>query len=183
MKKLQGPTEDWKIKLETALDKYEYQDKLTKKLDAQTEDFTEITLLEIVLWKTNRYPEINHQVLKEINDLRKDYSEEKMVSILRSLLKLKGFDLPMASTVLRFACPDKVQIIDQRVYRFITPGKDHLHNPHNHEEKIDLYRDYLKMLRKVCQDYNIPFNKSDRILYQLDKTENKDFKLTNYGSN
>ena len=180
MKKLQGPIEDWKIKLETALGQYKFQDQLTKKLDAQTEDFTETTLLEIVLWKTNRYPEITSLVLEDINDLRKDYSEEKMVSILRSLLDLKGFDLPMASTVLRFACPDKLQIIDQRVYRFITPDQDSLKNPYNHEKKIKLYLDYLERLRIVCKDYNVPFNKSDRILYQLDKTENKDIKLTTY---
>jgi len=54
MKKIQGPIEAWKIKLETALGQYKFQEELTKKLDAQTEDFTEITLLEIVLWKTNR---------------------------------------------------------------------------------------------------------------------------------
>ena len=181
MKKLQGPIEDWKLKLEAALGQYKFQDKLTKKLDAQTEDFTEITLLEIVLWKTNRYPEINDQVLNGINDLRKDYTEEKMVSLLRSLLALPGFDLPMASTVLRFACPDKLQIIDQRVYRFITDDQDSLKIPYNPEEKINLYQKYLKRLREICLEYNIPFNKSDRILYQLDKTENKDIKLTTYG--
>jgi len=113
--------------------------------------------------------------------LRKDYTEEKMVSLLRSLLDLKGFDLPMASTVLRFACPDNLQIIDQRVYRFITPDQESLKIPHNHEEKIKLYLDYLERLRLVCKEYNIPFNKSDRILYQLDKTENKDIKLITYG--
>ena len=38
----------------------------------------------------------------------------------KEILERKGFDFPMASTVLRFAVPDRLQIIDQRVYRFIT---------------------------------------------------------------
>src|SRR5687767_11885720 len=104
-----------------AREEYKYQPKLTKRLDAFEGDFTETTLLEIVLWKVNRYPQIDHDLLTAINDLRKEYTEEKARGLLRTLLskKHKGFDLPMATTILRFACPNHLQIIDQRVYRFI----------------------------------------------------------------
>lgn len=103
-----------------ATTEYSYQPKLTKKLDSHSGDFSEQTLLEIALWKTNRYPTITDDLLDDINDLRKGYSEDKARKLLRKLLELKGFDLPMASTVLRFAVPDELQIIDQWVYRFIT---------------------------------------------------------------
>ena len=158
---------------------YKYQPQLTKKLDAHSGDFSEQTLLEIALWKTNRYPTISQDLLNDINDLRKNYSEEKARNLLQKLLQreMKGFDLPMASTVLRFAVPDKLQIIDQRVYRFITPDKDCLNIPYNIEKKIDLYFDYIERLKKICKDFDIPFSKADRILYQLDKIHNKNIRL------
>lgn len=158
---------------------YNYQPQLTKKLDSHSGDFSEQTLLEIALWKTNRYPTISQDLLNDINDLRKSYSEEKARNLLRKLLQkeIKGFDLPMASTVLRFAVPEKLQIIDQRVYRFITPDKDCLDIPYNIDKKIDLYFDYIERLKKICNDHDIPFSKADRILYQLDKNHNKDIRL------
>lgn len=164
--------------LEKARKDYKYQKKLTDKLDNHSGDFSEQTLLEIALWKTNRYPTITQDLLEDINDLRKNYSEEKASNLLRKLLQkeMKGFNLPMASTVLRFAVPNKLQIIDQRVYRFIT-NKDCLKIPNNIDEKIELYFNYIKQLKKICTDYNIPFLEADRLLYQLDKKLNKKFPL------
>jgi thermostable 8-oxoguanine DNA glycosylase len=153
---------------------YKYQEKLTPKLDKYNGDFTEMTLWEIVLWKVNRYPEITDEIITEINDLRKAYTEEKAATVLKNLLDLKGFDLPMASTILRFACPKELQIIDQRVYRFIYPDKDKLKLPFNKENKVTLYFAYINQLKEICIDYNIDFSQSDRLLYQLDKIHNKD---------
>jgi thermostable 8-oxoguanine DNA glycosylase len=163
---------------EQAMKSYSYQDELTKRLDSYKEDFTEMTILEIVLWKTNRYPKLADGVINDINDLRKEYTEEKARNLLRKLLSddSRGFDLPMASTVLRFAVPDQLQIIDQRVYRFIT-DHDHLKIPFNVEKKIDLYFDYIKALREKCDESGVSFNVSDRIFYQLDKERNKEIKL------
>lgn len=155
---------------------YNYQPQLTKKLDNHSGDFSEQTLLEIALWKTNRYPTISQDLLDAINDLRKGYSEDKARKLLRKLLELKGFDLPMASTVLRFAVPDQLQIIDQRVYRFITE-EDCLKIPYNIDQKIKLYFNYIDQLKGICQQKNIPFFKADRVLYQLDKIHNKDIRL------
>jgi len=155
---------------------YNYQPHLTKKLDSHSGEFSEQTLLEIALWKTNRYPTISQDLLDDINNLRKNYDEDKARKLLRKLLQLKGFDLPMASTVLRFAVPDKLQIIDQRVYRFITE-EDCLKIPYNIEQKIELYFDYIDQLKSTCQQKNIPFFNADRVLYQLDKIHNKDIRL------
>ena len=154
---------------------YNYQKHLTPKLDSyESKEFTEMTLLEIVLWKVNRYPEIDNNIINDINDLRRSYTKEKAIIVLRILLRKKGFDLPMASTVLRFACPNELQIIDQRVYRFIYPDKNKLTLPFNKEEKIDLYFNYIDKLKEICKLYEIEFNEADRLLYQLDKIHNKD---------
>ena len=161
----------------TAEKSYNYQPQLTKRLDNYLSDFSETTLLEIVLWKTNRYPTITQEIIDEINKIRKDYSEDKARLLLKKLLELKGFDLPMASTVLRFAVPTQLQIIDQRVYRFITKNEDYLKIPYNIDQKINLYFKYIQRLHEICSEIAIPFSKSDRILYQLDKIHNKNIPL------
>ena len=170
--------ENLKEACEEAMKSYKYQQELTKRLDSHEGDFTEMTMLEIVLWKTNRYPKLAEGVIEDINDLRKEYTVDKARNLLRKLLSddSRGFDLPMASTVLRFAVPDHLQIIDQRVYRFITTH-DHLKTPYDIEKKIELYFDYIRTLRQKCIETAVSFNVSDRIFYQLDKLRNKEVKL------
>jgi thermostable 8-oxoguanine DNA glycosylase len=164
--------------LENARKAYKYQAALTEKLDSHEGDFSEMTLLEIVLWKTNRYPMISQDLIDDINDLRKSYSEEKARALLRKMLnkERKGFDLPMASTVLRFAVPKELQIIDQRVFRFITQ-EPNLKLSTNIDKKINLYFWYIGMLKSVSKKMGIKFEESDRILYQLDKEHNGDISL------
>lgn len=174
MKKIHHNDINWEGLIEKAEKDYKFQPDLTKKLDNHTGEFTETTLLEIILWKTNRYPDLTPALLADINDLRRDFSNDKARSLLTKLLQIRGFDLPMASTVLRFACPDHLQIIDQRVYRFITEGTDTFRKPYNDDRKVEMYFEYLARLKEVCLIHNIPFNKSDRILYQLDKYFNSD---------
>jgi thermostable 8-oxoguanine DNA glycosylase len=174
MKKIYSNDIDLENLISKADKNYKFQLYLTQKLDNHRGDFTEMTLLEIVLWKTNRYPDITIEILDDINNLRQKFSTEKAKILLRKLLSLKGFDLPMASTVLRFACPDHLQIIDQRVYRFITEGVDDFKKPYNDALKVEMYFSYIEKLKDVCIKYKIPFNKADRIIYQLDKELNAD---------
>lgn len=181
MKKIDDCKEDIAGVMAQFPSNYKFQPVLTEKLDAHTGDFTEKTILEIVLWKVNRYPETSGKLVDAINDLRNNYTEEKGKKLLNTLLDKKGFDLPMASTLLRFARPDKFQIIDQRVYRLITKNCKKLKLPTLIEEKITLYYNYLERLKTVCDEYNIPFEKSDRILYLMDKSVNNNERLANYG--
>jgi thermostable 8-oxoguanine DNA glycosylase len=154
-----------------ALGEYKFQTELTKRLDSLSE-LTEINLLEIVLWKTNRYPAINEEILHQLNSLKQNCNRDNAAQVLRNLLSLRGFDLPMASTVLRFIRPDKFQIIDQRVYRLIMPEANELKLPYSDEAKIKMYFDYLDHLKRVCERNQINFQVSDRIFYQLDKKHN-----------
>lgn len=159
------------------LPEFTYQEKLTNKLDRKEDDFTYETILEIVLWKTNRFPEVEDDLILKINELRKEYNKDLSDFILVELLDSKGFDLPMASTFLRFIDPIHFQIIDQRVYRILYG--ENLKIPFSKSKKIDLYNQYLIDLREACITYEVEFSQSDRILYLLDKDikVNKDQKI------
>lgn len=168
---------------------FNYQKHLTAKLDNFTSDFDQNTLNEIVLWKVNRYAKFDKETLDLLNSINRDACEldEKLTKeILSALLKTKGVQLPMASTILRFRNPKVYQIIDQRVYRIINKNltltlKTNLTKT-NINEQIDLYLKYLIDLKMVCQKLNFDFVDADQVLYLVDKRINKELPLSNYGS-
>jgi len=169
--------------------KKKYQPKSTASLDNHTENFKQETINEIVLWKVNRYAEIPESTLSKINKINKNSTELDITltkEIISELLKTtnKGFGLPMISTILRFKNPEVYQIIDQRVYRFIYGKNLKLKNTSIQNEidiQVELYLTYLDHLRKKCKEHNIPFRDADRILYLIDKNENKKIPLDKYG--
>jgi thermostable 8-oxoguanine DNA glycosylase len=179
MIKIDDASENWEQNLKEAKNKYKYQPELTPELDNNSEDFSYTTILEIALWKVNRYPTVTDELIDALNKVRKEPSRENAELVLDLLLsdEYRGYDLPMASTLLRFAAPNYFQIIDQRVYRFIHPEKDSLKLPNTKEEKISLYFKYLDDLHVVCERHAIDFKEADRILYQMDKNLNKSFPL------
>lgn len=164
---------------------YDYNPALTKLLDEHDADFNQNTINMIALWKVNRYPYISEDIITELNKIGKDTEykiEHKM--LLSRLLDCKGLQLPMASTFLRFRNPRLFQIIDQHVYRLITGNELSLplYNSQENRKKIsEIYFDYLKKLKTLCNQLEIPFERSDRILYNADRRINKGIKLRNYG--
>ena len=170
MKKIQehNPSTDELLNLE-----YNFQPELTEKLDKVKSDFNQELINEIVLWKTNRYAELNNETLNLINkiDRKSEFIDSALTGeILMHLLETKGIRLPMASTILRFKNPRIYQIIDQRVYRMIYGAELKLKT--NLNDNIIQYLDYLTELKNVCDLYQIPFSESDRILYEYDKIMN-----------
>jgi thermostable 8-oxoguanine DNA glycosylase len=171
--------------------KFNYQKNLTKKLDNQTGEFDQNIINEIVLWKVNRYAEIDLETLKLINNidpLSNQLDKQQTTEILRRLLDKtnKGIQLPMASTILNFKNRHIYQIIDQRVYRVLYKEKT-LELPVYQSEaniniQIELYLKYLEDLHTACDQLQIPFKEADRILYEVDKRINKEISLENYGS-
>ena len=160
---------------------YNYQQLITKKLDALSENFNQSIINEIVLWKVNRYVEVDDETITLLNRIKKDDRKMKIRLTRQLLVKLlgtKGIRLPMASTILRFKNSHIYQIIDQRAYRLIN--KDKLKLPRNIDKQIELYLNYLTKMKKICKQKNIPFYKADRILYELDKRLNKNVKIKNY---
>jgi hypothetical protein len=140
-----------------------------------------------VLWKVNRYADFSDETISQINSIVAKESEiniEKTQLVLKHLLKTKGVQLPMASTILRFRNPKIYQIIDQRVYRLIYEDQEMniktYPSEKNVQNQIDIYLKYLNDLRLACKNLNIPFKDSDRILFMADKRLNKKHKLKNY---
>lgn len=165
--------------------KYDYNPELTKELDEKNEDFNQNTINIITLWKVNRYPYLTEDIIRALNKIRNDteYKQEHRDLLLR-LLDCKGLQLPMASTFLRFRNPRLFQIIDQRVYRLLTGTELSLpiYNSEKNKKKIcEIYFEYLEALKTKCTELEIPFEKSDRILYNADRRINKDIKLKHYG--
>jgi len=164
---------------ELSNDNYKFQPELTSILDNIEADFDQSIINQIVLWKVNRYSQLNESTLLLLNQIDKynlilniDLTEE----ILRNLLSTKGVQLAMASTILRFKNPNVYQIIDQRVYRFIY-GKIMPKYFSSIDIQVALYMEYLGKLREVCNHKQIDFILADRILYDLDKEYNKDEKI------
>lgn len=164
---------------EEILDDYDFQQDLTKQLDLIDWDFTQDIINQIVLWKVNRYAEINTNTFESLNKINKQedqFSNHLIRELLENLISIKWIKLPIASTILRFKNPNIFQIIDQRVYRIIY-WKELILSWLKNNEIIDLYLLYLKDLREKCNKYNIDFALSDRILYLLDKKVNKKVRI------
>lgn len=158
---------------------YSFQPKLTTRLDEISSDFNQEIINQIVLWKVNRYSEIDKNTLDLLNQIKNQdivFNEELTKRVLKELLATKGIQLPMATTILRFKNPKIFQIIDQRVYRFIM-GENLPTYFGTIEKQITLYFEYLKKLKSVCEEKQISFQLSDRIIYELDKKHNKDLKI------
>jgi hypothetical protein len=86
-------------------EKYDYQNYLTEKLDNTSFPFNQKIINEIVLWKVNRYANIDNDILKSLNDIcptSQKLDVEKTKIVLTKLIQKKGIRLPMASTILRF---------------------------------------------------------------------------------
>lgn len=158
------------------LDEYSYQGELTTKLDTlKPEDLDIKTFYEIVLWKLNRFPNIQNDLLDELKCVGtlKATEHRQAEPVLQKLLKTSGIALPMASTILRFLNPSVFQIIDDRVYRIIHPGKaKYPTKPQKLNKRYlsiscDIYFDYLDALHRLASP-KLPFEEADRILYELD---------------
>lgn len=158
---------------------YNYQGKLTPILDQLEGDFNQNTIDQIVLWKVNRYAEVDDSRMKVLNQIDKNSLEldvDLTREVLESLLACTGIQLAMTSTILRFKNPHVYQILDQRVFRFIY-GISLQEELRREKDQVKVYLDYLGKLREVCNELFIVFEDSDRVLYELDKKYNKHIKL------
>ena len=131
---------------------------------------------EIILWKLNRKPAIEKDVidaiyaLKDLNTPIEVVENDLVKQVLEKLLRSKGIQLPVASTILHFYYPEIFPIIDQRAYRELY-GCDYPGTTRKIEKLVDLYQNYIsdcyQYQQSNCPD--IPFSKIDKLLYQLDK--------------
>ena len=167
------------------IDQFDFQGELTDILDGYTQtDFDQQMINEIVLWKVNRYvtTKSENHWLALLNTFKddKELDPDKLRHFLEMVLpnKTRGIRLAMASTFLRFRNPEIYQIIDERTFRVVMKGEGErpkLASYSKIEDQIELYIKYLKKLKEFCEDKNISFRDSDRILYQFDIIKNGDF--------
>ncbi len=157
------------------LKKYKYQPQLTPKLDALRDaDIDQAIVNEIILWKVDRYAVVGGQLLKQVNSLKRlqHGKHRDAQTVLESLLRVDGVDLPMASTFLRFRNRQAFQIIDGHAYRAVYGSRYPLHPGSAASRKVTVYFKYLDELIKLCQVKRLPFETIDRLLYQFDKMMN-----------
>jgi hypothetical protein len=160
--------------------KYRYQPSLTAKLDAlEASQFTQALINEIVLWKINRFVQLDEDLLRSDNVKGLHQGEHRNAeSVIDSLLIVHGVGLPMASTLLRFRNPSAFQIIDRHAYRAVYGSKFPVYQSTPHKKQIRVYFDYLDELVTVCGQRSIEFKTIDRVLYQFDKEFNGELKTT-----
>lgn len=166
---------DYENNLDDFLKNYNYQPGLTKKLDNLCDvTFTQFIINEIVLWKVNRYVSLDNDILLKINNLKTLTigMHRQAQTVLESLLRTRGVDLPMVSTFLRFRNPEVFQIIDRHAYRAIYDQNYPLHTTSPIKRKISTYFEYLDKLIELCEKRNLEFQTIDRLLYVFDKRIN-----------
>ena len=157
------------------LARYEYQPKLTVALDRLGDvRFTHEIVNEIVLWKINRYVRVDPRTLEQLDGLRAMVNGQHRQSdlVLESLLAIRGIDLALASTFLRFRNPDVFQIIDRHAYRAVHGRSYSLYSSSPIQAKVKVYYDYLDHLLELCKERNSSFSSIDRLLYEFDRQLN-----------
>jgi thermostable 8-oxoguanine DNA glycosylase len=161
--------------LSTLLQYYCYQPELTAKLDGLGQATIDQKIVdEIVLWKVNRYASLAQEALSALNSLIaiEPGKHNEAAKELSLLLRQRGVDLPMASTLMRFRNPKAFQIIDRHAYRAVTGNDYPLHTNSSIQQKIDTYFAYLDILVELTSSKRVDFQSLDRILYIFDKREN-----------
>ena len=172
---------DYKDNLAEFLNQYNYQPGLTPKLDnLGGKPLNQKLINEITLWKVNRYFSIPPEILQKIEGIErlKKREHRKTEDILEKLLKIKGIDLPMASTLLRFRNPEVFQIVDRHAYRAIYGQRYPLYGASPIKRKTSIYFDYLDKLINLCKKRKLEFKTIDRLLYIFDKKINKNLPKT-----
>lgn len=163
---------------EELLNEYHYQPAETEYLDLKVNefrkgDFSYQDLYEIMLWKTDRFPTLEGELLSDKilevikklasvdnNSINENFCKEQ----IKILLAVNGFKLPMISTILSFVNPTVFQIIDKRTNRIVMgDSKEYIQN---YSSKPEEY--YFKYLNKLRTFSKIDFSKAGRIFYQLD---------------
>ena len=166
--------------LHRSLRNYRYQPELTSKLDGIGDaSFNQEIINEIVLWKTDRYAQVDTDTLHKLDGIKSLQMGEHRQGrvVLESLLETRGIGLPMASTILRFRNSMTFQIIDQRAFRAIYGQRYPINSATPVPQKVSVYFNYLDELVKFCIDHEESFETIDRLLYQFDKERNGKLKV------
>lgn len=172
------------------LAEYDYQIELTKELDISNQPIDQDWVNQVILWKVNRYAKMDEPILSLLQSVQSAAQPDEKV--IGALLSVRGVQLAMASTLLRFCNPNVYQIIDQRVFRVIYGAGKSIHNITQDasglkrgkgiQKATNQYLAYLGDLRAGCDRLGIKFCDADRLLYMADKRWNGKISLSGYGT-
>ncbi len=166
---------EWAGELSGLISQYTYQPELTTRLDnLGAAPFDQPLINEIVLWKINRFAQLDQASLSDLNSLTaiQNGAHRKSENVLRMLLRRHGVDLAMASTFLRFRNPTAFQIIDRHAYRAVYGVKYPLASKSSLDKKIDIYFQFLDDVNSLAKRKDLDFRTIDRLLYVYDKVYN-----------
>ena len=142
---------------------------LTRKLDElpNKKSLTLSDIYEITLWKLNRYPQINQDIINELNDLQNLKSEEINKTRIKNILKNPKVFPIIDTRALRAAFNYDKAVIEME--KLLAS-----HQKSDHTEQINLYINYIDMLKEIYTgDYHgikiDKFECLDRFLYDIDK--------------
>ncbi|GEP45867.1 hypothetical protein [Brevifollis gellanilyticus] len=173
---------DFDGNLRAFMAKYKAYPSLTRQLDHFVGPFNAEVINCIVLWKLSRFVDLPAPLLAELDGVRQlEVGQHAQAAELATdLQRVKGVQLAMASTFLRFANPEVFQIIDRHAYRAVygTDLSKALKAHRTVGAKTQLYFTYLDALRQLCTEKHLPFRDADRILFEFDKQENPPLKET-----
>lgn len=82
---------------------------------------------------------------------------------IEPVLKLRGLQLPMASSLMHFICPEEFPIIDRKALWTLT--REEIHP----RRDMNLWRDYLTECLRIKETYGVDFRTVDRALWQYAK--------------
>ena len=118
---------------------------------------------------------LTDQLFQRINNLKflKYGQHRDGREVLEYLLNVRGIDLPMASTILRFRNPNVFQMIDRHAFRAIYDEDYPLYSTTPINNKITVYFKYLDTIIEMCERKNLDFLTIDRLLYEFDRKINK----------
>ena len=165
---------------ENVLERFKYpsDNEIFERIDSVDEkDYRENKdiINEIILWKINRMPIVENELIDLIYDLPKDltvYSlmdDDNVKNVLNKLLNTHGIALPVASSILHFYYPNLFPIIDQRAYRELY-GKEYPKTK-SKGKLINIYLTYIQDIYALNRGKypNVSYQNIDKLLYQLDK--------------
>jgi hypothetical protein len=126
----------------------------------------------IVLWKLNRQITVDSETVELLNTVARTVkspqealSNPNVPELINDLLKSPGIRLPIASTILKFYQPKAFPIIYRRAFHQLFNTKL------EENAGVESYFQYIRKCIEVRQQYKIPFEKVDEVLYQKDKDE------------
>jgi thermostable 8-oxoguanine DNA glycosylase len=122
---------------------------------------------DVVMWKTprpkNHYLSNPEEQIKELSrEVLLSNSDDEKVKLLTSL---NGVSIAVASSLLTIIDPEHYGIIDIRVWQLLHLYEEVKTKPKGQGFNLEDYKNYLSILRKYAQQFNVNVRDIERIFF------------------